>query len=279
MGLCDDGDDGGEVDVIDLLEDGVGVAGKAGGGLSAAVGGQVVQSHLVDLHQGGLGAGLDAEVADRDPVAHGQRGHAGTRELHGVVVGAVGADLADDGQDQVAGRRAVCKAPGQVEAQGLGNQDPGLAGHHAVEIIGTSDPGSEGTQGTVGAGVAVRAEDQLAGHHVVLDHDLMTYARALIEGDPVLFGKIPHFFLGRRGLGAVAGDIVVDDPDQFGHIRDVRVLEIVVHIDGQVRGAVVAHEIIQLDSMDIIGMYFFDTRGPCHDLFSNGHSHIDFSCR
>ena len=273
VGLRDDGYDGREVDVIDLLELCVGVTAEAGRGLPAAVCREVVQSDLVDLHQGGLGARLDAEVADGDAVAHGERGHAGAGEFHGVVVGAVGPDLSDDGQDQVAGGRPVPQLPAEVEAEGLRDQDPGLAGHHAVEIIRTSDAGAEGPEGTVGTGVAVRAEDQLAGNHVVLDHDLVTYAGALIEGDAVLLGEIAHFFLRGSGLGAVAGDVVVYDPDELGDVGDARVLEVVVHIDGQMRGAVVAHEVVELDGVDIIRVRLRDARGPRHDLFRNGHSH------
>ena len=195
VGLCNDRDDGGEVDVIDLLKFGVGIAGETCLRFSAAVCGKVFKCDVVDFHEGGLCACFDAEVADCDAVAHGQGRHTGAGKLHGVIICTVGADLSYDGQDQVASGGAVCQCAGQVKAQGLGDQDPGGSGHHTVEVIGTSDAGAEGPQGTVCAGVAVRAEDQLSGHHMVFNHDLVTYARALVEGDAVCLGEIAHFFL------------------------------------------------------------------------------------
>ena len=278
MGLCNDRDDGGEVDVIDLLKFGVGIAGETCLRFSAAVCGKVFKCDVVDFHEGGLCACFDAEVADCDAVAHGQGRHTGAGKLHGVIICTVGADLSYDGQDQVASGGAVCQCASQVKAKGLGNQDPGGSGHHAVEVISTSDAGAEGAQGAVRAGVAVRTEDQLSGDNMILDHDLMTYACALIEGDAVCLGKIAHFFLRSGGFGAVAGDVVVHDPDQLFHVRDARIFQIVVHINGQMGRAVVAHEIVEFDSVNLIGMGLGEAGSSGHDLFRNGHSHNDFSC-
>ena len=274
MRLCHDRDNGRQVYVVDLFELRVRITGITGGRLPAAVGGQIFQSDVVDLHQGGLRARLHTEVADRDAVAHREGGHAGTGKFHSVIVGAVGANLPDDGQDQVARRRPVPQLSGEIEAQSLGHQDPGLAGHHAVEIIRASDAGAEGTQSPVGAGVAVRAEDQLAGHHVVFDHHLMTYTGALIEGDPVFLCEIAHFFLRSSGLWAVAGNVVVHDPDKLADIGDLRVFQVVVHIDRQMSGPVVAHEVVELDRVDVVRMCLTDSGGSRHDLFCNSHSHF-----
>ena len=71
---------------------------------------------------------------------------------------------------------------------------------------------------------------------------------------------------------------MVHDPDQLFHVRDARIFQIVVHINGQMGRAVVAHEIVEFDGVDLIGMRLGESGGSGHDLFCNGHSHSDFSC-
>ena len=191
-----------------------------------------------------------------------------------MVIGAVGTDHADDGQDQIARRYAVVQLSGQIEAERLRNHDPGAAGHHAVEIIGASYARTESAQSAVCASVAVSAKNQLAGDHVILAHDLVTYAGALIEGDVVLSGKIPHLLLRSRCLGAVAGDIVVDDPDQLVLVRNPGILKFIVHINRQMGRTVVAHQIVECDGVDLAGVYSAYACRASDDLFSNCHSHV-----
>ena len=161
----------------------------------------------------------------------------------------------------------------QVEAEGLRDQDPGGPRHHGIEVVGASHAGAEGAQCAVGAGVAVRAEDELSRPHMLLQHDLVADTLALVEGDPVLPGKVAHLLLGCGCLHAVTGDVVVHDPDQLAHIRDPGMLQFVVHIDGQMGGAVVGHEKVQLHSVDVSRPDLRLSGCSGDDLFSDRHSH------
>ena len=183
------------------------------------------------------------------------------------------ADHADDGQDQVPGGDPVSKLSGQVEAQCLGHQDPGAAGHHTVQVVRAADAGPKRAERAVRACVAVRAEDQLAGTYMLLQHDLVAYARAFVEPDPVLPGKIAHLLLRSRSLGAVAGHVVVHDPDKLVLVRDPGLFQAVVHINSKMCGPVVAHQIVELDGMDLAGVDGLKTCCAGDDLFGYCHSH------
>ncbi len=89
--------------------------------------------------------------------------------------------------------------------------------------------------------MTVCTEDQLSGTHMVLHHDLMADTLTFIEGDSVFLCEIPHLLLGGSRPGAVCGDVVVHDPDKLIHICHAGMLQlVVVHVNGQVGGAVIA---------------------------------------
>ena len=143
-----------------------------------------------------------------------------TGKLHDLVVGPVGPDVADDGQDQVSGIDALPELSVQVEADGLGDHDPGFARDHGIEEIRAAYTGSESAQGSVGGGMGIRAEDQLAGAYIVFHHDLVADALALIELYIVLPGKVPHLPVGCRRLCGIGRHVVVHDKDHLFGIRD-----------------------------------------------------------
>ena len=196
------------------------IAGKACLWLTAMLM-KVMKGNVVYLHESSLGTCLYAEVADGNTVTHGQVLHTVACKFHGFVVGSVGTDLADDGQNQVTGINTFRKLTGQIEAECLRNQNPGFAGYHGIEIVRTSYTGTEGTESSVGTGMAVRSEDQFTRADMVFHHDLMADTLSLIKFDAVLFCKITHFLLGSSGLRTVGGNVVVHDPHQFTHICDV----------------------------------------------------------
>ena len=122
--------------------------------------------------------------------------------------------------------------------------------------------------------MAVRAEDKHARRNVLLQHHLVTDALSFIEINAVLLREIPHLLLGRRRLRAVAGHIVVHNPDQLLHILDVGILQLIVLIHRQMGGSVIAHEVIQLHRVDLSGVHLRKACRPGDNLFRNGHSHV-----
>ena len=67
---------------------------------------EVGESRLVGGDHAGLGAPLDAHVADRHPALHGERLDGRAAVLHDVALAAAGADLGDQGQHDVLGGHA-----------------------------------------------------------------------------------------------------------------------------------------------------------------------------
>ena len=112
----------------------------------------------------------------------------------------------------------------ELEAQGLRHQHPALSRDHRIEIVRAAHAGSEGPERAVGTGVRVRTEDKLPRGHVLFQHNLMTYALTLVEGNAVCARKIAHLLMRRGGLHRIRRYIVVYDPDQFVFIRNARVL-------------------------------------------------------
>ena len=67
---------------------------------------------------------------------------------------------------------------------------------------------------------------------------------------------------------------MVHDPDQFIHIGNVRVLQlVVVHIDSKMSGSVIAHETVNFHCVDISGFYGIHTGRAGDDFFCDSHSH------
>ena len=102
------------------------------GRLYAAVLLEIGEGDIIDFHERCFGTRLHAEVADGNAVAHSQVLHAVADKFHSVIVGAVGSDHADDGQDQVSRGDAVSELSGEIKAQRLGSHDPGASCNHAV---------------------------------------------------------------------------------------------------------------------------------------------------
>ena len=183
---------------------------------------QVFDGFLVRLEDTGLGTCLDSHVAEDHTLADAQCLSALACELHNLVVAAVCADGADDGQDQVSRVNAFRQLSDEVEFYSLRNENPGFSCHHAVEKVGTANAGTEGAESAVRAGVAVSTEDQLARTYIMFHHDLVADAFSLPEINVVFLREVAHLLLGCRCLRAVGRNIVVYNEYHLLCVRDVR---------------------------------------------------------
>ena len=114
------------------------------------------------------GPGLDGHVADRHAPFHRQLADGLAGVLDDVAGGAVDADPADDAQNQVFGGDAVREGAFGANLHG---PRPGLEqalGRQDVLHLRGADTEGEGAEGAVGRGVAVAANDGLAGLGVAL---------------------------------------------------------------------------------------------------------------
>ena len=265
-----------KVDIVHFGEFRIRVALIAGQRLPA-VRLQVLQSHLVHRHQSGFGPGLHRQVAQDEPVADGQPRQSRSCELHGLIVGAVGAYFSDNRQNHIPSGHAFPQRAGQIEPKGLRHHHPGFARHHGVQVIRAPHAGPESPQTPVGASVAVRPENQLARPNVFFHHHLVANALALVEINSALPGEIPHLLLGLRRLHAVARHVVIHHPHQPGWICNVRILQIVVFINGQMCGTVVTQHVIQSHHVNFTGLRGVHPGCPGDDFLCNRHSHFSLS--
>ncbi len=115
------------------------------------------------------------------------------------------------------------------ELHRLGHLEPELARHHRRGQIGAPDPGGEGPHRPVGAGVAVGADDEVAGNHdPLLGQEGMLNPRLadiVVVGEFLFEGEVPHelALLGRSDV-LVRGEVVRDKDDLFPVEHLVRLL-------------------------------------------------------
>ena len=134
---------------------------RAGGGEAAPL--EVGEGGVIGGDHAGAGTGFDAHVADGHAAFHreGADGRAGV--FDGIAGGAVGADLADDLEDDVLGGDAIREVTVDGDAEGFGALlRKGLRGHDVLDLAG-ADAEGERAEGTVGGGVRVAADYGHAG--------------------------------------------------------------------------------------------------------------------
>ncbi|MHC3927196.1 hypothetical protein ACMZ4W_02302 [Brevundimonas naejangsanensis] len=166
---CDHRLDGGGVDAHHLIVGRARIAGqgtpvgdrrlegRASRRMGAAV--QPGEGRLVRGDQAGAGARLDRHVADGHPPRHVQVADGLTGVFDDEAGRPIGADPADDRQNQILGRDPETERPlhldqhrsGALLHQGLGRQN--------MFDLGGADAEGQGAEGSVGGGVAVAADD------------------------------------------------------------------------------------------------------------------------
>ena len=126
----------------------------------------------LDVLEGGLVGGdhtgactrLDGHVAHGHAALHGEGADGGTAVLEHVALAAAGADLRDDGEDDVLSGHAGLEGALNVDGHGLeACQGQGLGGHDVLHLGGADTEGQR-TERTVSGGVGVTADDGHAGH-------------------------------------------------------------------------------------------------------------------
>ncbi len=150
----------GQIDVIGLVVLRVRVRFKL---LNRAVNTSLDISHRLFVYRENavLGTGFNRHVADRKAVIHRQGCNAVTRKLHRPVQRAIDADFADDVQNDILTGDIFRQRTRQMKANRGRNLEPCLAGCHAGGQIGRTHTGGKRAQRTVGAGVRIRADNQL----------------------------------------------------------------------------------------------------------------------
>ena len=178
---------------------------------------------LVGRDDAGAGAALDRHVADRHAAFHGQRPDRLAGIFEHVAGAAGGADLADDGEDDVLGGDAGRQHAVDAHAHVLGLALDQRLRRQDVLDLGGADAVRQRPEGAVRRGVAVAAHDGGARQgEALLRADDVDDALAAVELVVIFEAEIAGV-LGERldlgdafrvlvGLRAVGGrDVVIDD--------------------------------------------------------------------
>ena len=124
---------------------------------------EVFEGGLVGGDHAGAGTGFDRHVADGHAAFHGEGADGGAGVLDDMAGGPVGADAADDVEDDVLGGDAEGELAFDVDAEGLWLVlREGLGGEDVLDFAG-ADAEGESSEGAVGGGVGVAADDGHAG--------------------------------------------------------------------------------------------------------------------
>ncbi len=151
-------------------------------------------------------------------------------ELHRRVRRPVDADLADDVEDEVLGGQVRRERAVEDEAQRRRHAHPQFAGAEHEGGVGVADAGGEQAEGAARAGVAVGAEEHVAGaveaflgeRHVA---DALVARRPDVVEVPqlLLLGHLPEEAHVAVGVRVGGEDVVVGDDDDAVGVPELRV--------------------------------------------------------
>ena len=117
--------------------------------------------------------------------------------------------------EQVPGGHAPLQLAGQVDAHGAGDHDGHLLGGQGLDhSVAHAD--RAGAQGAQRADMAVKVDQQHAGHHIALLHDdLVTDPHVFIQLDVAPLGEVARFDMDRAVVAVPGGIEVVDEEHEL----------------------------------------------------------------
>ena len=167
---------------------------------------QVFESHLVRGDHACAGAGFDGHVADGHAGIHRQLLDGFATVFDDVALAAAGADLRDDGQNNILGGDALRQVALDVHGHGLERlQAQGLRGHDVLHF-GGADADGHSAERAVGGGVRVAAHDgharlgQTQHRSERVDHALVSVAERAQTHAEILAVLFQRAQLERRSL-------------------------------------------------------------------------------
>lgn len=156
----------------------------------------VVKGDVIRSDHAGPGTAFDRHIADRHPAFHGEGTNSRPIIFDDVAGASAGADLADDGQNDVFGFQARGEHAGHFDAETfrLTALPKCLGGQNVLDFAG-ADPEGQSTESAVGGCVAVAADHGEAGQCEAkfrADHvdDPLTAGADIEQGDSKFFAII-----------------------------------------------------------------------------------------
>ncbi len=218
-----------------------------------AAGGDVVPGSLVGPDDSRLCPHLDRHVRTGHPARHVHIVHGPAGELKRRIGRTVGADVADEREDQVFWTDSPAEGPVDLKKDALGHPEVERTELQHEPHIGRTDAGRKRTRRTVGAGVGVGPDDDLAGRRPPFLHNNLV-ADALekvVVADPLLLCKPPHEDMVLGGRYRIGGHLVIEEHDDPIRIINALSTHLAKDADRQRTGDVVDHRRIHRRHHDV----------------------------
>ena len=212
-------------------------------GIGRAVGAAVLSGQIVGGEETALAARLDGHVGHAQTPFDIHVLQGGAAEFQSAVQGSVHAYLADETQNEILASNPAGHGSLDVHADGGGHLEPQPAEHHAAGDVRGAETGGERAYAAVGAGMAVRADDEIAGlDEALFGQERMFHARAaafVIMGDAHFPGKAPRYddLIGRSDI--LLRGVVIHDEKHTILVEDLFGSHGVEGLDGERAGDVV----------------------------------------
>ena len=183
-------------------------------------------------------------------------------------------------QNQVFAGHPGVKLAGKHELDGRGYLEPRHTGGHASGHIGGAYTGGEGTQRTVGAGVAVRADHAVTGGDDAFFRQqgmLDAHLTDIVEVENIVFiGELPALLGLGSALDILIGYKVIQHNGDMLFIKHAVKTGALKLVDGHRGGDIIAQHNVQL-CVDELACLDLRQSGVCgKDLLRQGHSHGSF---
>ena len=180
-------------------------------------------------------------------------------------------------QDDVFAADPRLHLAGQNNLDGFRHLEPAFSGRHADRHIRRTDASGKRADRAVGAGMAVRADDDLARRDNALfrqERMLDAHAPDLIVMDNVLCaGKLAHLLGERRRLDILVRHEVIRNQRNLFGIKNLRCAHTIELVDRHRSGDVVAQHKVQLAHEQFSRTAAVNTGCPCEDFLRHGHAH------
>ena len=194
-----------------------------------------------------------------------------------LVQRAVHADLVDEVEDDVLAADPGLHLALEHDLDGLRHLEPALAGRHADGHVRGADARGERADRAVGAGMAVRADDDLArSDETLLGQQRMLDAHAadlIVMDDLLRTREIAHLLGHRGGLDVLVGHEVVRDQRDLRGIEYLRGAHLDELVDRHGGGNVVAQHKVQPAHEQLARTAACDAGRSRENLLGHGHSH------
>ena len=205
---------------------------------------EVFAADVVHRENAVLRARFNRHVRDGQAAVHGDFLHAVARKFEGLIQRAVHADFADEVQNHVLAADPRLHLARQHNLNGFRHLEPAFARRHAYAHIRRTDARGECAHRAIGAGVAVRADDDFARRDNALFRQqrvLDAHAAHFVVVDDVLRAReFAHLLGQRRGLDILVRHKVIRNQRDLRGIKDLCCAHPIELVDGHGGGDVVA---------------------------------------